>query len=753
MLDEEDLLEVDVLSDSEGFNDSYCRPATPMLLCYMRETGTVFSEVYREDAPGSISSKDCFSLTEDMFVGAGGFVINKCFKVQSMLEFRHAATQSASSSVSVAASSEGQLVAWKPFMPRARALSVFDLSAVPASTSSKSQQDLKLLEAASKLVSLMPMEVREAFKPGYSSLGEEERAPLLLLSVKNLAGAKTLGNAANLLVDLDRWLTARFSIRHGFYAQEAVVELYFSQRLVADGGEGHVSRSALSSAIFCQEKLKFPISASSLSVRSFSKAPSKAPKQAPSIGVRFSFGLWRIASDVSLSAGMRAVAGLFEIKLLAALRGVDSQRSSFDGRHSLSADYDFISSIAWDSKRKEPMPWAVPLSIFGGGPCWAEPALGLWGSRDYMFPTLPRGLALADAGISSFLDVPATPYTVLKYLRELAVFPHIGMSAEEAARARRHSFRHYLANVLQMGKFSYEDKFRGGRWRDLSVMPLRYAQETKFLAAVELVCRAMDFVAAAVVRVPISKWPFYGGWELLMPTRGPVPDLAAFALPDPDEEGDSDDETVVVEEADASVFVPPPGKDLPPGWSVLIKVLSSGTNVPYFYGPQGEKERSRVGAWRAWHAAGGREAGVEAGAAGSSVLERPVLGSSAEGEQASSLAAQSEAVQQPPEVGSWISVFTLDEALPDGCGDVPCQIVSLGSCPWDGREVTVFSLNTSSERVFSLEGEVWSRRAPPSPEDESFWAAFRVRTQRSLWGLHPPLPEGSKRQRVSSSSR
>ena len=130
MLNEEDLLEVDVLSDSEGFNDSYCRPATPMLLCYMRETGTVFSEVYREDAPGSISSKDCFSLTEDMFVGAGGFVINKCFKVQSMLEFRHAATQSASSSVSVAASSEGQLVAWKPFMPRARALSVFDLSAI-----------------------------------------------------------------------------------------------------------------------------------------------------------------------------------------------------------------------------------------------------------------------------------------------------------------------------------------------------------------------------------------------------------------------------------------------------------------------------------------------------------------------------------------------------------------------------------------------------------------------------------------------
>ena len=316
-------------------------------------------------------------------------------------------------------------------MPRARAPAVFDISAGSAGTSARNQQDLKLLEAASKLGSFMPMEE--------FGRGEDPRPTPVFW------------------VDLDRWLTARFSIKHSFFAQEAVVELYFSQRLVADDGEGHVSKSALSSAIFCQEKLEFPICASSLTVRAFSKAPAKAPKQARSIGVRCSFGFWSIASDVSLSGGMRAIAGLFEIKLLAALRGVDSQRSSFDGRHSLSAEYmyEFISSIAWDRKRKEPMPWAVPLCIFGGGPSWAEHAINLWGSRDYMFPTLPRGLALADASFDSFLDVPATPYTVLKYVRELAVSHHIGMSAQEAARARRHSFRHHLANVLQMGRSSY----------------------------------------------------------------------------------------------------------------------------------------------------------------------------------------------------------------------------------------------------------------------------------------------------------
>ena len=91
-------------------------------------------------------------------MGEGRFVIQKCLQVQTMRAVRHAAAQPASSSVSVAASSVGQLVDWRPFMPRARAPAVFDISAGSAGTSARNQQDLKLLEAASKLGSFMPME-------------------------------------------------------------------------------------------------------------------------------------------------------------------------------------------------------------------------------------------------------------------------------------------------------------------------------------------------------------------------------------------------------------------------------------------------------------------------------------------------------------------------------------------------------------------------------------------------------------------
>ena len=125
-----------------------------------------------------------------MFVGEGRFVIQKCLQVQTMRAVRHAAAQPASSSVSVAASSVGQLVDWRPFMPRARAPAVFDISAGSAGTSARNQQDLKLLEAASKLGSFMPMEE--------FGRGEDPRPTPVFW------------------VDLDRWLTARFSIKHSF---------------------------------------------------------------------------------------------------------------------------------------------------------------------------------------------------------------------------------------------------------------------------------------------------------------------------------------------------------------------------------------------------------------------------------------------------------------------------------------------------------------------------------------------------------
>ena len=75
MIHEEDLPEVDA---SDVFNEVYCRPASPMLLCYLRESGAVFSEFYREDAQVPSHPKTAFLL------------LRICLWERGVLSFRNA---------------------------------------------------------------------------------------------------------------------------------------------------------------------------------------------------------------------------------------------------------------------------------------------------------------------------------------------------------------------------------------------------------------------------------------------------------------------------------------------------------------------------------------------------------------------------------------------------------------------------------------------------------------------------------------
>ena len=92
----------------------------------------------------------------------------------------------------------------------------------------------------------------------------------------------------------------------------------------------------------------------------------------------------------------------------------------------------------------------------------------------------------------------------------------------EAKRIRRHSFRHWLANAMRILKFDMADMHQGGRWKEGSSMPLRYAQEVKFVVHVDIISRVARACEAALSRVREQDWPLFGGWENLLPEREPT---------------------------------------------------------------------------------------------------------------------------------------------------------------------------------------------------------------------------------------
>ena len=145
-------------------------------------------------------------------------------------------------------------------------------------------------------------------------------------------------------------------------------------------------------------------------------------------------------------------------------------------------------------------------------------------------------------------------------------------------------------------------------------MPLRYAQETKFVAVVDVIRRVIAACEEAMGRISVDKWPVFGGWEyLLTPMENSIPSVDAagpmcyapeVGVDDDSEGGDSSDE----ESEPAEKLVSSPRKParartrapkaLPFGWTKVVKTLGSGREIPHFHGPNDEYARSLVGAWR-----------------------------------------------------------------------------------------------------------------------------------------------------------
>ena len=483
------------------------------------------------------------------------------------------------------------------FVPRKVRRAAHEIGQAPVGASGEQSESKSNEFWATRIFEHMGAEGRARFLPGGDRMPQSKHDELVLDSIRRAAEHGTLRNCAYALDRLDVWLARHFTACHGFGATPAETAWFFRDACI--GADEHVPQQLVSGLRMAANTFQFPVEVAEASVKSLCRASKKTPKQAPSASVRVVYHFWQVASNTSLSSGLRAMSAAFLIMCLAALRGVDAQRSSFDELHRAANGYAFFSAIAYNSKSGGSMAWACPIALFGGDETWFECFMAVWASRDFMFPSVDRGARLDSA--CEFLDEPASAYMMLRYLKEILAMGPLFMGGEALQRLRRHSFRHWIANAARVLanalKFSSTDLFQAGRWKEGGIMPLRYAQETQFLLAVDIIVRVLEACQAALALVPASEWPYFGGWELLMPARSAhvaIPDR--FCEPEAGEasgEDSSDDDSVVTVKAPVVVRTA-----LPPGWSQEEQVLSSGRVILRFRHTSGAHTRSKVGAWR-----------------------------------------------------------------------------------------------------------------------------------------------------------
>ena len=467
-------------------------------------------------------------------------------------------------------------------------------------SSSKKSEAVKIDEWAQCIVDFMPDSVKQKFLPGRGSMPAEVYDDLVFQSVRGTAQTDQLRSSFYALQRLHDWLRVRFSPFHQFAVPDAYMAWFLRENLVS--GETHVSQSLVSGLRFAEQTLKFPFSVSSSSLRALSKGPTRTPKQAPSASLRVAHHFWEVASNSAYSTPLRGVSAVFLVMCLAALRGIDAQRSSFDSECGGGSSYSFFTAVAFNSKRRVCMPWACPIIVFGASSEWYTQLRKVWGSRDFMFPAVSRGTSLAAA--SCVLNTMASSFLIIRYLREILSLPSLAMSASDAERMRRHSFRHWIANLMRVLKFQWSDLFTGGRWKEQSVMPLRYSQEVQFVASVDLIVRVIQACEKAISEFPLESWPIYGGWERFLPDRRFAPgEPVVMAYDQAPSDSGSDSSEDEDDGSNVRPIRPFSQRELPDGWSRSERHLESGRVIPCYHGPNGESARSLVEAWRVVSAA------------------------------------------------------------------------------------------------------------------------------------------------------
>ena len=309
---------------------------------------------------------------------------------------------------------------------------------------------------------------------------------------------------------------------------------------IPDDDGYHVSEYVRGGLVFAKIHLHMKIEVEDVAA-TFAKRMLHTPVPAVSASVRLVYEMLGIANDPRRTPAERYYAAAFAVMALAALRGIDAQRSSL--KH---VGRIFFSSVAWNSKKKRAMVWSCPNTFLGYDVI--KHLQPFWGG-DFLFPKVEgkRGCSLSEAtGISTRM---ASAAIILRHFRELA--SSAGMPAEVAKLIRRHSWRHFAANVARVAEFSDADKHQVGRWGNLENMPTRYAQEVEEVAMMAIILRVESVVKEALTRVPSREWPWLAGWENLSPhvaLRSRSGDAIPIACEPEVEDREDDDEDSDVEE-------------------------------------------------------------------------------------------------------------------------------------------------------------------------------------------------------------
>ena len=387
--------------------------------------------------------------------------------------------------------------------------SIFDVVS-PAGKQAGGSKDAELDAKSAAVASLLAYvddAQRELLMDGYAEMPPALRQRLLTDAVAQMGSVGALSQCARVLHKADCWMRARFSASHGFRMRQGIVMWFLYDHAIHDADGYHISEYVRGGLVFAMLHLKLPIAVQEDVVAAFSKRPLHTPVPAASASVRLVLELLGAANDARRNTRERYYAAAFVVKALAALRGIDAQRSSLKRRNAL-----FFVACAWNSKKKRAMVWACPNSFMGHdiignlSPYW---------KHDYLFPRVTgrRGCSLADS--TGFGDSMAPAAKVLELFRGLG--ESVGMPPEAARVMRRHSWRHFAANVTRVAEFSRSDREQVGRWGSLEHMPTRYAQEVEEVTMMAIILRVEAKLREALERALLREWPWLAGWERLSP--------------------------------------------------------------------------------------------------------------------------------------------------------------------------------------------------------------------------------------------
>ena len=456
-------------------------------------------------------------------------------------------------------------------------------------TSAMRKEDDAKLQASRACLEVMGMAQRKAALQGFDIVPLAE-AVVSVQDALILAGAVgTMLNACSSIRKLKIWLVSRFGGDLGFVCPEAVVSWFLRDHKIG-GTEtvaGHVPQNLRSGLVWAHKHMGFASvqCMESDAVKGADSRAARRPVPAVSASVRMWYFLEQLACDVRVTPLVRYYAAAFCVCIIAALRGIDAQRSEVVQKFA-----KFWHCSAYDSKTgggRIPMPWSLCLTSISDSPWWE--ALDKYWTDDFLFPALSRN-GIFDAGVTS-VDAPASPSNILRYLRDLLA--HVRFADVSICKVfRRHSFRHLLAHCARALGLSREKSEQLGRWGWLKVMSVRYAAEVEFASTNKTIEYIITQVRAALEKVPIAEWPPVGGWELLVHMDNTAGldevrrQLAVSLVSKDDDEladdSDSEDESARARPRRAAPRSggPPTGWEPPAGWA-LVEVSPSNGGKSY----------------------------------------------------------------------------------------------------------------------------------------------------------------------------